>query len=80
MCMKRWLKRGILALIALGWIALALSDYAILVGRRSMSYGNFVEVQCRYWTGLRPYKPWKRGPEGSDQVRCPAVIKMEKKR
>ena len=77
------LKRAILVLIAAGLVALEVSNFGLLVGRRSVLYPAefttsntaFVRVTCNYLTGFNSLKVSKSGAPGT--VTCPWLLKLE---
>jgi hypothetical protein len=62
------------SIVAIIWLALATSDYALLTGRKSMSYNGYANVRCSYWTGVRPHRIQLFGRIGSEDVNCPNLI------
>jgi hypothetical protein len=73
------LKPIVLSIVALIWVGMALSDYALLAGRSSLSYNGYQNVRCSYWTGLRRHRIKLSGRIGSEEVNCPNVLTNVKK-
>ena len=59
---------------AIFWLALLLSDYAVLTGRRSLSYNGYANVRCSYWTGMGKRRLRLFGRIGSEALNCPNVL------